>query len=152
MSRSGVDLVFDFDLSYGIYGPEDCSQPGEGKSRKSRRESPVAKYGNHHTLDLYADLRWRDPMKRMTPNLMSPRLSKAEDAINQWTVDGGAHLKQCFEQSVNSTVAAALTDMGLEDSPEGHYARGQAFLDGDYETARPILPGRTPPRRMPRRH
>ena len=138
LGRSGIDLVFDFDLSYGIYGPEGLlatrldGKVMEVASGKVLWRNTVTTY----SLELYADLRWRDPMKRMTPNLMSPRLSKAEDAINQWTADGGDYLKQCFEQSVNSTVAAALTDMGLEDSPEGHYVLGvQAFLDGDYETA-----------------
>ena len=138
LGKSGFDLVFDFDLSYGIYGAEGLlairldGKVTEVASGKVLWRNTVTTY----SLDLYADLRWRDPMKRMTPNLMSPRLSKAEDAIEQWTADGGAHLKQCFEQSVTSTVAAALTDMGLEDSPEGHYVLGvQAFLNGDHETA-----------------
>lgn len=138
LSRSGIDLVFDFDLSYGIYGAEGLlatrldGKVTEVASGKVLWRNTVTSY----SLDLYADLRWRDPMKRMTPNLTSPRLTKAENAIEQWTADGGAHLKQSFEQSVEHTVTAALTDMGLEKSAEGLYVLGvQAFLNGDYKIA-----------------
>lgn len=138
LQKSGHDLVLDFDLSYGIYGAEgllatrirgEIAHPESGKLLWRRT---ITRY----SVDLYADMRWRDPMERLTPRYFSPRLLTADDAIAQWTSDGGEHLKKSFEQSVQDTVAAVLTDLGLEETAEGRYVLGmQDLLEGRYEDA-----------------
>lgn len=138
LRRGGADLVFDFDVRYGIYGPEgllatriagEASDPDTGKTLWRNTITTYA-------MDLYADMRWSDPMQRMTPTLLSPRFTSADDAIDQWTNDGGARLKQHYETSLDRTIAAMLTDMGLAESFEGHYILGvQAFLDKKYKDA-----------------
>ena len=133
LRKSAHDLILDFDLSYGIYGAEGLlatrihGEVTDTSSGKSLWRDTITRY----SLDLYADTRWRDPMERMAPSYFSPRLFTAEDAISQWTADGGKHLKQSFEQSVMDVIAAVLTDMGLEESATGHYVLGmQDVLEG----------------------
>lgn len=71
---------------------------------------------------------------------LSPRFTSAEDAVNQWTDDGGARLKQHFEQSVERAIAAVLTDLGLEETAEGRYVLGmQALLEKEYAAAEAYL-------------
>ncbi|OQC08529.1 MAG: Tetratricopeptide repeat protein [Candidatus Hydrogenedentes bacterium ADurb.Bin101] len=138
LRKSDHGLVLDFDLSYGIYGAEGLlatrihGEATDTESGKVLWRNTITRY----SLDLYADTRWRDPMERMAPSYFSPRLFTAEDAISQWTSDDGTHLKACFENSVMDTVAAVLTDMGLEESAEGHYVLGmQDTLEGRHEAA-----------------
>jgi len=138
LRKSAHGLVLDFDLSYGIYGAEGLlatrirGEATDTESGKVLWRNTITRY----SLDLYADTRWRDPMERMAPSYFSPRFFTAEDAVSQWTSDGGAHLKRCFEKSVMDTVAAVLTDMGLEESAEGHYVLGmQDTLEGRHEAA-----------------
>ena len=139
LRRQDFDLALDLDLTYGVYGPEGLLATrivGALTDLHSGRvlwRNTISAY----SLELYADMhRWRDPMERMTPSYFSPRLSTADNAVEQWTADGGARLKQRFETSVNDTIAAVLTDMGLEESVEGRYVLGvQALLGRDYEAA-----------------
>ena len=142
LRRGGADLVLDFDLSYGIYGPEGLLATrieGEATDLQTGKilwRNTISTY----SMDVYADMRWRDPMQRMSPTLLSPRFTSAEDAVNQWTDDGGARLKQHFEQSVERVIAAVLTDWGLKETAEGRYVLGmQALLEKEYEAAEAYL-------------
>ncbi len=138
LRKSDYDLVLDFDLSYGIYGPEgilatrirgEMINPETGKTLW---RNTITRY----SVELYADRKWRDPMERLAPNYFSPRFSSAKQAIEQWTTDNGAYLKRSFEKSVNDTIAAVLTDMGVSPSAEGHYVLGvQYLLKRDYQAA-----------------
>lgn len=142
LRRGGADLVLDFDLSYGIYGPEGLlatrieGETTDLQTGKTLWRNTISTY----SMDVYADMRWRDPMQRMSPTLLSPRFTSAEDAVNQWTGDGGARLKQHFEQSVERAIAAVLTDLGLKETAEGHYVLGmQALLAKEYAAAEAYL-------------
>ena len=87
-------------------------------------------------MDVYADMRWRDPMQRMTPNITAPRFSVEGDAISQWVPENAAPLRAAFEQAVNAVAAAILSDLGLVETPEGLYTLGAyLLLNKKYEEA-----------------
>lgn len=130
LRRGGYDTLLDFELSFGIYGAQgvlalkiDGELTDMGTGRVQWRNS-IAWYSE----DLFADVRWRDPMQRMTPNIMAPRLTVTGNAIEQWTPDGAAPLKHSFEEAVDHVVAAVLTDLGLDETAEGLYTLGAQLL------------------------
>lgn len=130
LRRAGYDVVLDFDLSFGIFGPQgvlalkvDGELTDMDTGRVTWRNS-LAWYSD----ELFADVRWRDPMQRMTPNITAPRLTVAGNAVDQWMTDDAAPLKERFEEAVDALVQAVLTDLGLEDTPDGLYVLGAQQL------------------------
>lgn len=138
LRKNDLDLVLDLKYSYGIYGPEGilitriAGELTDVPSGKVLWRNTVSNY----SLELFTDLRWRDPTQRMTPNYFSPRLTSADDAIDQWIVGNGEHLRQSYEASVRATLAALFTELNLENSSAGQYVLGvQSLLDKDYDKA-----------------
>ena len=126
LRRAGYDVVIDIDLSFGVYGPEGIlavKAAGElidVPSGRAQWRNEIAWY----STELFADVRWRDPMQRATPNIMSPRFSIGEDAVGQWTRNNAEPLRTAFERAVEYLAAAILADLGLEETPEGLYTLG----------------------------
>ncbi len=132
------DTVLDLELSFGIYGPQGIlavKAEGELFDLQTGRllwRNEVASY----SVELFADVKWRDPMQRMTPNITAPRFSVEGDAISQWVPENAAPLRAAFEQAVNAVAAAILSDLGLVETPEGLYTLGAyLLLNKKYEEA-----------------
>lgn len=135
---SGYDTVLDLELSFGIYGPQGIlavKAAGELFDVQTGRllwRNEVASY----SVELFADMKWRDPTRRMKSNITAPRFSVEEDAISQWIPENAAPLRTAFEQEVDAVGAAILTDLGLKESPEGLYTLGvYLLLNNKYEAA-----------------
>lgn len=138
LQYNGYDILLDLDLSFGIYGPQGIlavKAKGElfdvQKGRLLWRNEVVS-----YSVDLFADVRWRDPMQRMTPNITAPRFSVEGDAISRWVPDGGAPLRAGLEAAVDNVASALLADLGLKESAEGLYTLGAyRLLNKKYEAA-----------------
>lgn len=65
-----------------------------------------------------------DPMKH-GGGLISTRLKADEDAIAQWTGDGGVTVRQRFEAAVDGAISAMLCDLGLVQEALGEYCLGK---------------------------
>lgn len=135
---SGYDTVLDLELSFGIYGPQGIlavKAAGELFDVQTGRllwRNEVASY----SVELFADMKWRDPTRRMKSNITAPRFSVEEDAVSQWIPENAAPLRTAFEQAVDAVGAAILTDLGLQESPEGLYTLGAYLvLNKKYEDA-----------------
>lgn len=130
LKKRGYDTTLDLDLSFGVYGPQGIlavKVDGELFDVQAGRllwRNEVAWY----SVELFADIRWRDPMQRITPNITAPRLSASGDAISQWTPENAAPLRAAFEEAVDAVAAAILTDLGLEETPKGLYTLGTYLL------------------------
>ncbi len=130
LRRTGYDMVLDLDLTFGIYGPEGilaaqiAGTLTDVPSGRVQWRNEIAWY----STELFADIRWRDPMERMVPNYFSPRFSSDRDAVDQWTREDGKHLRTTFEEAVDGVTAAILTDLGLQETPEGLYTLGVHHL------------------------
>lgn len=134
----GYDTLLDLELSFGIYGPQGIlavKAAGELFDVQTGRllwRDKVAAY----SMELYADMKWRDPTRRMKSNVTAPRFSVEEDAISQWVPDNAAPLRAAFEQTVDAVGAAILTDLGLRETSEGLYTLGvYLLLNNKYEAA-----------------
>jgi tetratricopeptide (TPR) repeat protein len=134
----GYDTVLDLELSFGIYGPQGLlavKAKGELLDLQNDRllwRNEVASY----SVDIFADVKWRDPMQRMTPNITAPRFTIEGDAISQWISDNAAPLRAAFEKAVGDVAAAVLADLGLKESPDGLYTLGAyLLLNGKSESA-----------------
>ncbi|NLN94227.1 MAG: tetratricopeptide repeat protein [Candidatus Hydrogenedens sp.] len=133
LNKRGYDAVLDLEGTYGIYGAEGLlvlRLKGElqdlAGGKRLWRNTLTA-----YSMDLYEGIKWKDPMDRLTPNIMSPRFSSGRDAIDQWTTDGGAPLRQGFEKALQELIAALLCDLGVEESATGLAVLGtNALLDG----------------------
>lgn len=131
LGKEGHDLVLDVKMTYGLYGYEgqlitklDCDL----------KETP----SGHRVWDdvlvvssepILASDRLTDPTKMLSASFSSPRLSVEEDAIAQWTGDGGKVLRARFEEAVDGVVSALLTALGLADEATGHYYLGQVAMN-----------------------
>mgnify|MGYP000083849498 CR=1 FL=1 len=130
LRRAGYTTALDLELSFGIYGPQGIlalKVAGELFDIQTGRllwRDEVAWY----SVDLFADMRWRDPMQRMTPNITAPRLSVADDAVGQWTRDNAAPLRVAFEQATDDIASAVVAALGLDETPEGLYTLGAHLL------------------------
>lgn len=138
LAKKGYDCVLDLDLSYGIFGPEGILAAridgtlADPKLGKILWRNTISAY----TVEMYADMRPGDPMERLTPRYLSPRLSTAADAISQWTTDGGQRLIRSLEDSFMGVISAVVTDMGVEETALGHYVLGvQSLFERDATSA-----------------
>lgn len=138
LNKRGYDAVLDLEGAYGIYGTEGLLAvrlKGElidlSRGKRLWRNTLTA-----YSLDLFEGRKWKDPMERLTPNLMSPRFASDRDAIDQWTRDGGAPLRAAFEASLEQLAQALLCDLGVQESAEGFTLLGtNALLEGRKEAA-----------------
>ena len=130
LRQKGYDTTLDLELSFGLYGPQGIlavKVAGELFDVQAGRllwRNEVAWY----SVELFADLRWSDPMQRMMPNITAPRLSVAGDAISQWTPENAAPLRVAFEEAVDAVSAAILADLGLKETPDGLHTLGAYLL------------------------
>jgi len=138
LQKRGFDAVLDLESLYGIYGAEGwlaIRLKGELidlKTGKRLWRNDITAY----TLDLYEGRRWRDPMERLSPNLMSPRFSSDRDAVEQWLRNDGEALRRAFELAAAQLAEAFLCDLGAGESAGGYALLGtNAFLDGKYEAS-----------------
>jgi len=138
LKHNGYDTLLDLDLSFGVYGPQGIlavKAKGELYDVQSGRllwRNEAASY----SVDLFADVRWRDPMQRMTPNITAPRFTVEGDAISQWIPDNAAPLRAGFEAAVDNVAAAILADLEIKESAEGLYTLGAyLLLNKKYEAA-----------------
>jgi len=126
LARSGHSQVLDLDIACGVFGPE-----GTLVTRVSGelRALPGGKLLWRDTVTVHsgpvlASRRLSDPTNRLTPNIAAPRLTIAENAIGQWTADGGKNLRESFEGGVRRTVEGLLTALELEETADGYLTLG----------------------------
>ncbi len=131
LSRKGHDLVLDLRMTYGIFGFEGtliAKLKGEmlwlPSTKTLWRDGVMVS-----TAPLLAGDKLTDPTDRLTPNIMSPRLSVEENATEKWTADGGALLRKRFETAVDGAVSAVLTDLGVVDEPLGNYCLARHLMN-----------------------
>lgn len=142
LARSGHSQVLDFDLSCGVFGPE-----GTLVTRISGelRALPGGKLLWRDTVTVHsgpvlASRRLSDPTNRLTPNIAAPRLAIAENAIGQWTTDGGDHFRESFERNVRRTVEGVLTALEMEETADGYLTLGwNAMCRKRYTEANDLL-------------
>lgn len=131
LGKEGFDLILDTKMTYGLFGFEgqlitklDCDL----------KETP----SGHRVWDdvlvvssepMLASDRLTDPTKMLSASFSSPRLSVEEDAISQWTGDGGKILRARFEQAVDGVISALVTELGLANELRGNYYLGQVAMN-----------------------
>lgn len=131
LGKAGQDLVLDMKMTYGLFGYEGTLI---AKLEADLMETP----SGHRKWDdvlvvtsepILASDRLTDPTKMLSANFSSPRLSVEEDAISQWTGDGGKILRARFEEAVDGVVSAMLTAVGLVNEAPGNYFLGQVAMN-----------------------
>lgn len=131
LGKDGRDLLLDLKMTYGLFGFEG--------TLIAKLEGDLHKIPSGHRVwddvlvvssePILASDRLTDPTKMLSANFSSPRLSVEEDAIAQWTGDGGAELRKRFEEAVDGVVSAMLTDLGLVSESSGAYFLGQVAMN-----------------------
>jgi tetratricopeptide (TPR) repeat protein len=138
LRASGVDLLLDLKVKYGIYGPHFAMRfDVEGKLldlAKRRRlwlgSIPVV------PEPFRADAKFEHFLLKHVAYVHTPRLVADQEAMKRLTENDAALLKADFENAVEGGISAALCDMGLLDEPLGHYFLGrQAFQKKRYAKA-----------------
>jgi len=131
LARNGTDLLLDLKMTYGLFGYEGTLV---AKLEGGLLDIPAGRAVWRNALvvssePILASNKLSDPTKRLGANLSSPRLTIEQDAISQWTQDGGAVMRQRFEAAVGGVVSALLVDLGLVKEAEGAYYLGKQALN-----------------------
>jgi len=130
LAAGGSEALVDFKMDYGLYGYEGLLVT---KLVARVYALPKGSLRWDETVvvsaqDLLANDKLSDPTNNMMPNLGSPRFSAAEDAISQWTGDGGATFRTRYEAAVDGCISAMLNAMGLANEPQGALYLGKLYL------------------------
>lgn len=130
LSKAGNDLVLDLEAEYGLFGYQGllvakitAKLSDTGRARKIWGDNLIASAEYILASDKLAD-----PTNQLMPNITDPRFGVSEDAIAQWTGDGGETFRQRFEAAVDGVISALLMELGLEESAEGGYYLGRVYL------------------------
>jgi len=138
LHRRGHDLLIDIDVTYGIFGYAGTLITKINANMHALPRGNRVWRGEYlvSSQPILAGDRLADPTNLLRTSYTNPRLRLDENAISQWTGDGGAVLRSRFEQSVEGAVSALLTDLGLVDEAIGRYFLGFHYMNRrDYEDA-----------------
>lgn len=131
LAKLGRDVLLDCRMTYGVYGYEGtliAKLEGVLYDLKTNdalwRDAVVCS-----SEDLLASDKLTDPMDQMSPNYTSPRFTIEDDAIKQWTGDGGAVLRARFESTVQGAVSALLMSLGLAEDSHGAYYLAKGYMN-----------------------
>ncbi|NIA14801.1 MAG: hypothetical protein GWP08_12055 [Nitrospiraceae bacterium] len=153
LAKTGRDMLLDIKATYGIFGYEgilvaklDAKLLLLPEGKKVWKNTIVAS-----AESVLAHDKLSDPTKQLGPNLSSPRFKVADDAIEQWTGDGGKELRRRFEESMDGALSAMLTDTGLAEEALGEYYLGKGAMnrkkftqaDAHFRKAMALKPGFT---------
>ena len=124
---SGVDLLLDLNIKYGIYGTRfavrfdiDGKLLDLANRRRLWMESIPAV-----AEPLLADVKFEHSLLKYIAYVHTPRFAANEDAMKRLTDNDAALLKAGFEKAVEGGVSAVLCDMGLVNEPIGEYYLGR---------------------------
>ena len=138
LRESGVELLLDLKVKYGIYGSDFAMKFDiEGKlldmpkrKRLWMRSIPVM------AEPFLADVKFDTFISKSIPFVRAPKFVADKDAMKRLTDNDAALLKKEFEKAVEGGISAVMCDMGLVDEPLGHYFLGRkAFQKKDYAKA-----------------
>jgi tetratricopeptide (TPR) repeat protein len=131
LAGDGYSTVLDLDTSYGIFGAEG-TMAVKIDGKLIRLEDTKTMWDNAiavSTNPVLADARLQDPTRRMGYNITNPELTVDGDMVLRWTEDGGAMLKQRFEQTADAAISALLCDLGLVQEAVGEYYLGTLAMN-----------------------
>ncbi len=130
LAEAGQDLVLDLNVEYGLFGYQgllvaklDAKLYDTDSTHKVWSDSLLAS-----AEYILATDKLKEPTQQLMPNLADPRFSIAEDAIAQWTGDGGATFRSRFEAAADGCISALLMELGLEENAQGAHYLGRVYL------------------------
>jgi tetratricopeptide (TPR) repeat protein len=135
---SGVDLLLDLKVTYGIYGTRFAVRFDiEGKLLDLANRRRLWMDGIPGVAEPFmADIKFEHSLLKYVAYVHTPRFAANEDAMKRLTGNDAALLKADFEKAVEGGISAVLCDMGLVDEPMGEYFLGRkAFQKKRYADA-----------------
>lgn len=129
-AAAGQDLVLDLRAEYGLFGYKGLLVA------KLEAKLYETKTGHRVWSDnllaspevILASDKLKDPTANLMPNLSDPRFGADENAVAQWTGDGGKLFRERFETAVDGCISALLTELGLVQEAPGAYYLGRVYL------------------------
>ncbi len=131
LGGKGRDVVLDLDISYGIFGYEgllvariDAEAHAVPGGKRVWSEG-IAVSGE----PILGPRKLQDMSKSLMPSYGSPRFSAEDDAIAQWTGDGGVTYRKRFEEAVDGAASALVCSLGLAKEAAGEYYLGKVAMN-----------------------
>lgn len=131
LAKKGNDTLLDCVMTFGVYGPEG--------TLATKLDGKLVALPDGHRLwtntiiattePVLANAKLGDPTNRMGMNITNPEFAVDDEKVKRWTADGGAILKQRFEQAANAAAAAMYVDLGLGEDALGHYTLGVLLMN-----------------------
>ncbi len=131
LGKNGYDVLLDLVMTYGIYGAEG--------TLAAKLDGKLVLLPDGKTLwddvlivthePVLANAKLGNPTKRGGYNVTSPDLTVDDEEVKRWTADGGAILKERFEQAAQDATSALLCALGLEENAAGLYALGELSMN-----------------------
>lgn len=131
LAESGFQALLDLKMTFGLYGPAGTlvaevdgalySVPG-GHLKWSDTISVTPG-------PILADSRLGHPSGGMMPDFGQSLVTKEEDAISQWTNDGGARFRIEYEAAVDGAISGVLCALGMAQEAAGEYQLGRQEMN-----------------------
>jgi tetratricopeptide (TPR) repeat protein len=130
LAAEGNDLVLDLEAEYGLFGYKGllvAKLDAKLYDAKNQRHVWIDSLLASPEVILASD-KLKDPTANLMPNLSDPRFGADENAVAQWTGDGGKLFRERFEAAVDGCISALLTELGLVQEAPGAYYLGRVYL------------------------
>jgi len=142
LRRQGIGEVVDITVKYGLYGPEGELVAVVQAVRTETRNGRTAFKGKWlipaEPPNAFGPL--GDPTRRMTPNITSPRLTKAPYAVDRWLVSDAQPLRQGLLRLAADTARVLAVSINEKTDPGGWYVLGvNALRHKKYRDAHSFL-------------
>ena len=131
LAKKGHDTLLECQVTFGVYGSDG--------TLATKLDGKLLTLPDGHRLwdntivattePVLANAKLGDPTSRMGMNITNPEFTVDEEKVKRWTADGGAILKDRFEQAANAVASAMFVDLGLGDDAVGHYTLGVLLMN-----------------------
>lgn len=131
IAESGFQALLDLKMTFGLYGPSG-TLVAEVDGALYSAPSGHLKWSDTVSVTpgaILADTRLGHPSGGMMPDFGQSLVSKEEDAITQWTNDGGTRFRLEYEAAVDGAISAVLCALGLVQEATGEYQLGRKELN-----------------------
>jgi tetratricopeptide (TPR) repeat protein len=130
VAADGQDLLLDLRAEYGLFGYKgllvaklDAKLYDTTRQRRVWADTLIVS-----PEAILASDKLKDPTSTLMPNISDPRFGADENAVAQWTGDGGVAFRERFEAAVDGCISALLTELGLVEEAAGSYYLGRVYL------------------------
>lgn len=138
LGEAGHGALLDVKMTYGLFGPSGTLVAELDGALYVLPEGHL-RWSDTITVTpdpVLAESRLGNPAGGLLPSLGENLVSVEENALSQWTEDGGVRYRLAHEAAIDAAISALLCELGFAEEAIGEYQLGvQALHDKEFEEA-----------------